>query len=93
MSRVYLVCLAFQQSVEEQEYDGPALDVDYARVRLGPFDRVRACYDSIEAWDDGCPGGYEEIEWDGDWWRVANRPDLPGFSDVEIRHESEDVAP
>lgn len=91
----YIVCLAFMQSLDDQNWpeDGPAVQEggDYARVVLGPFDCVRVCYDQIEARDEDRPEWITLLRWDGEWWRDQRRPDLPGFSDVEIRRASDGV--
>jgi hypothetical protein len=77
-----VVCLAFGTSLDEQGYPGE----DYARAVFGPFDDVRACYGSMEG---RTRDGWEAVAvWDGSWWRVPYRPDLPGFSDVEIRGDA-----
>lgn len=91
----YIVCLAFLQSLDDQDWpaDGPAVQEggDYARVVLGPFDFVRVCYDQIEARDEDSSIWFPFLRWDGEWWRVESVPNLPGFSDVEIRLASDGV--
>ena len=85
---VSLVCLAFGPSLDDQRYpeSGPGIEHpgdDYARAVFGPFDDVRVCYESVQVreWQ-----GWRDVAvWDGLWWRIPYRPDLPGFSDVEIR--------
>jgi hypothetical protein len=80
--------LAFSQSTEEQDYNGPLLDEYGDAVRFfGAFRSVRLCYDKVQG-DQGY-GWITIATWDGEWWRVVGHPEMPGFSDVEFRHLSE----
>lgn len=80
---ITIVCLAYQQSLEDQGYNSEHRDIDYARHVVGTFENVRLCYDNVEVLT---PTGWVEVlEWVDSWWYVIDDRTLPGFSDIELR--------